>query len=365
MAGRSAEPPTRSAGGVPASPRTALLATRLETPWNAEALLPSLEAPTTETARFFVRSHFDLPSLDPTSWRLEVTGEVERPRSWSLAELEALPQHRLTATLECAGNSRRRFPTSVPGEIRWGDGAVGSAVWQGVPLSRILQEAHVRPSGREVVFRGGDRGVPSDRASEFSRGLSVDLARTDDLLLATRMNGERLGVEHGFPVRLVVPGWYGMAWVKWLAEISVRRVPYDGYFQASKYVYRTVQDGVRVVEPVRQVRVKSLVLSPVAGQRLERGRRWRLAGKAWSGSGPVRQVEVDVGDGWKPARLRPGAGRFDWSHWQFDWTPERPGRVTVRSRATDAAGRTQPEALVENEFQYGANAVHAVEVEVA
>ncbi len=334
-------------------------------PKNAEAPLSALRRSPTPTDRFFVRSHFPTPSIPASAWRLSVGGDVDRPKSWSLEELRRLPQRRLAATLECAGNGRSRFPRAAEGELRWGEHAVGSAIWQGVPLATLLERSAVRATTRYLVFTGADHGTPTEKVRRFVRSLSVEPGEHEEVLVATSMNGAPLTEEHGAPARLVVPGWYGMAWVKWLDRVEARTTEYSGHFQTSKYTYRFERDGQPVVEPVRQLRVKSLVTSTAPGERLARGTGYRLAGKAWSGRAPVTKVEVDVGDGWHEARLTAGDGRYDWSSWEADWTPRVAGPARIRARATDASGEAQPESLFENEYQYGCNSVQTVEVEVA
>jgi DMSO/TMAO reductase YedYZ molybdopterin-dependent catalytic subunit len=332
---------------------------------NAESSPTALRAPVTPTAGFFVRSHSAIPAVDASRWRLRIGGLVRRPTSWDLAELRERARTRVTAVLECAGNSRRRFPHPAPGELRWGDRAVGSAEWTGVPLSALLAEAGLSPQAKVVVFSGAEKVDAAGGVRRFSRSLSVPFAtRGPDLLVATEMNGRPLSPEHGWPVRLVVPGWYGMAWVKWLSTIRVAAAPFRGYYQASRYVYRYRRGGRTITEPVDALRVKSLILGPVEGERLRRGRSTVVFGKAWTGSATVSRVEVDVGSGWQEARSTAGQGPFDWSRWAFRWRPSRPGPVTVRARATDTSGATQPEAPVENTFQYAANSIHSVGVEI-
>jgi DMSO/TMAO reductase YedYZ molybdopterin-dependent catalytic subunit len=340
------------------------LITHVEVPRNAESPVSALRPRRTPTAAFFVRSHFPTPTATKR-WRLTVDGGAGRPRSWNLRELRTLPQRRLAATLECAGNGRARHARPAPGELRWGEHAVGSAVWTGVPLTALLDEVELRPDARHLVFLGADRGDPAEPADRFERSLAADPRGLEDVLVATEMNGSPLSAEHGAPARLVVPGWYGMAWVKWLCRVEARRDPFRGHFQATKYLYRSVRDGVPAVEPVERVRVKSLLVAPVPGERLARGSSYCLAGKAWSGAAPIAKVEVDTGDGWSAARLRPGDGRYDWSSWEFDWVPQRAGPVTIRGRATDGLGQVQPEAPLENEYQYGTNSVQSVAVDVA
>lgn len=270
-------------------------------------------------------------------------------------------------TLECAGNGRAGFGRAAPGELSWGPGAVSTATWEGVPLRWILRRAGPTPGAREVLITGfdGDAGAPVESGRIFARSLPIDRAMTDpDLLIATRMNGVRLPRSHGGPVRLVVPGWYAMASVKWVRRITVLTTPFRGYFQTSKYVYERGNRGRRASSPVSEVRVKSILTNPSPGARLPIGRPVRLRGKAWSGRGPVVRVEVDVGAGWQAAALSRGTGRHEWSQWDFSWRPEKVGRIEVRIRATDASGASQPQRPFANRFQYGYNAVEAVRMSV-
>ncbi len=355
-----------TSGGRPRRPATTGPSTAIPVDaLNAETSPEALGAVVTPVRGFFVRSHFAVPSLRASTWILTLGGAVAHPRTWSLEELRALPRSRVVATLECAGNSRRRLPEVAPGELPWGDHAVGNAVWEGVSLSHLLREATPLPGANEVVFTGADQGPASRAVRRFARSLTGELAGREDVLVATEMNGAPLSADHGWPARLIVPGWYGMAWVKWLSSIHVRRARFKGYYQASRYVYRYRRDGQTVTEPVRRLRVKSLILSPSPGERLARSKSYVVTGKAWAGFGPVSRVEVDVGTGWRPAQLTPGDGSYAWTVWEYAWSPERRGPVLLRARATDAQGDTQPESPFVNDFQYGVNSVHSVPVVVS
>lgn len=334
-------------------------------PRNSEASPAALAARTLPNERFFVRSHSAPPAVDPRSWRLDIAGRVGRPTSWTLAELEALPQARVAAVLECAGNGRGHFRTSPPGELRWGDGAVGSAVWEGVDLASLLAEVRPRSSADHLAFEGETGREPPSGVPRFVRGLSLASNEVPHrVLVALRMNGRPLAAEHGFPARLVVPGWYGMAWVKWLRRVIVRPTAFRGHYQTSRYVYQYTRHGRPIVEPVARVRVKSLLLDPAPGARIGLGRRCRIRGKAWSGSGPVDRVEVDVGGGWTPAEVSGGDGPYDWAGWTYEWTPRTRGPVRLRTRATDRSGSTQPVRPFRNVRQYGYNAIASVSVRV-
>ncbi len=361
---RTAAPSSRprSAGALPSPDGLVVL---VEEPLNAESPREALASAVTPTDRFFVRTHFPIPRIAPSAWRLVIGGAVGRPRRWSLEELRSLPQRELAATLECAGNGRRRYARPAPGELRWGDHAVGSAVWRGVPLATLLEESGLSDEARHLVFTGADLDAASEEPRRFVRGLTADLEEHRDVLVALEMNGRPLSPEHGAPARLVVPGWYGMAWVKWLEGVTAGPTAHRGHFQTSRYVYRYRRAGRSVTEPVRRLRVKSLIVTPAPGADLARGTPVRLRGKAWSGTDPVVRVEVDVGDGWQAARLLPGHGPYDWSSWELEWSPRRRGRTVLRARATDAGGETQPAEPFANEFQYGCNAIQQVPVEVA
>ena len=332
-----------------------------ESPWS------TFDERRVASERFFVRSHYPVPEIDPRTWRLTLSGELQWPGRFGLAELDRRPQRSVVAVLECAGNGRSRFGRVVEGEVPWGEGAVGVAEWSGVPLREILHDAGVRPSAKEIVFEGADGGGGGvDRPiTRFARSLPVGVALgSPDILIATAMNGAPLDSEHGAPARLIVPGWYGMASVKWLSRIEALDHPYRGPFQTEKYVFRHAQLGGGETVPVTRLRVKSIIVSPVAFTRVPVGEPVVLRGRAWSGSDAIAKVEVDVGDGWQPARLLPSSSPYEWIAWSRIWVPRAPGPVEIAARATDGAGYTQPDVPDLNDLQYGMNAVHRVPVEV-
>ena len=313
------------------------------------------------TARFYVRNNFPIPSLDASGFRLQVTGLVDRPLTLSLRELHNMRSHAEVVTLECAGNGRTQFDPPVPGE-RWQFGAVSTAEWSGVPLADILDRAGIRSGAREVRFRGADCGeVDNTRGPiRFERSLTVDQARDADAILAYAMNGEPLPIQHGFPLRLVVPGWYGVASVKWLTEIEVSDRPFEGHYQTEKYVYYRDRDGKETREPVTLQRVRALITEPAPGQEAAPGD-LVVRGLAWSGAAPIAKVEVSVNGGdWRETRLVGERKRHSWQWWELIAGFDRPGDVTLRARATDMAGRTQPERAEWNKLGYGNNGIHEV-----
>jgi DMSO/TMAO reductase YedYZ molybdopterin-dependent catalytic subunit len=249
----------------------------------------------------------------------------------------------------------------VPGE-RWQYGAVSTAEWTGVPLVEILDRAGVRSTGCEVRFRGADGGEVDKRRGkiQFERSLSLDQARESDAILAWAMNGEPLPIQHGYPLRLVVPGWYGVASVKWLTEIEVSDQPFDGYYQTERYVYYWNRDGREVREPVTLQKVRALITEPAPGQEASAGE-LVVRGVAWSGAAPIARVEVSVDGGdWREARLVGERKRHSWQWWELIARFERQGDVTLRARATDLAGRGQPQSAEWNKLGYGNNGIHEV-----
>jgi len=327
-------------------------------PLNAETPLPLLAgAATMARDRFYVRNHFGIPDLDPTSWRLEVGGLAGWPLSLSLAELRAMPSRTAVVTLECAGNGRSGLEPPVPGE-QWGLGAVGTAAWTGVLLTDVLDLAAPQPGALQVVFRGADSGRAEGRGGlvHFERSLPMRYPGSAGALLAYSMNGQPLPKRHGYPLRLIVPGWYGVASVKWLTAIEVTGRPFDGHFQVDRYHI----DG----QPVTLQAVRSVITEPWPGESLEPGD-VVVRGLAWSGAAPIIGVEVSIGDwAWRPATLTGEQHPHGWQSWQLRARLEEPGRVVVRARAIDAAGRTQPGLPVWNPLGYAANSVHQVMVSV-
>ena len=330
-------------------------------PRNAETAAHALGAYLTSAADRFLRSNFAIPRLSRRAHRFEIAGLVERPLTLGIDELSVLPQRTLTVTTECAGNHRTTLSPLPPGEP-WSGGAVSTARWTGVPLAALLERAGIRPGAVEVVATGADSGQVATGRAAYARSLPLARALHPDTLVALRMNGEALLPVHGAPVRLIVPAWYGMASVKWLAGIEVVGEPFAGYFQSERYVYRAPGAGT---VPVRDMRVKSVFTSPQASAPVEMGA-LRVSGFAWSGSGRIARVEVaDSGGGeWLPARLTGEDEPYAWRAWEFIWAPAWRGRHVLRCRATDEAGNVQPDLPRWNELGYGANGVQSLMVDV-
>src|SRR5215469_5494476 len=245
---------------------------------------------------------------------------------------------------------------------RWQLGAVSTAEWTGVPLAEILDQAGLTPRAVEIVFRGADHGDAGDAADpvRFERSLPVTDAGHSGSLLAYAMNGEPLPLEHGYPLRLIVPGWYAVASVKWLTEIKAIAAPFTGFFQAQRYVYETERNTTVACEPVRLQHVRSVITQPSARQQVTAGD-LVVRGVAWSGAAPIDKVEVSLGGGaWQNARLIGQRHRHSWQWRELLTRSDSPGDTTLRARATDLAGRTQPERPRWNRLGYGANAVQNI-----
>jgi DMSO/TMAO reductase YedYZ molybdopterin-dependent catalytic subunit len=316
-------------------------------------------------ARFYVRNHFQIPNLDPTTFRLTVSGQVERPLSLSARDLQNMRSQTWVVTLECAGNGRTLFDRPTEGE-KWAVGAVSTAEWTGVPLMEILDRAGVRTGAHEVLFRGADCGSVESQSDpiRFERSLRLEDVRGGDVLLAYAMNGEPLPIQHGYPLRLIVPRWYAVASVKWLSEIELTDRPFTGYYQCVKYQYECERDDQIVREPVTLQRVRALITDPAPGTAVQPGE-LVIRGVAWSGAAPIARVEVSVGGSrWQEARLVGERNRYSWQWWELITRVEKSSSLGLRARATDLADRTQPERAEWNGLGYGNNAIQEVPIRV-
>jgi DMSO/TMAO reductase YedYZ molybdopterin-dependent catalytic subunit len=330
-------------------------------PLDAETSLVHHVGVLTPTPLFYHRNHFPFPARGPRT--ISIAGAVGKPFDLRADAILSMPSRTLLMTMECAGNGRSDLQPEVQGEP-WAFGAVSTAEWTGVPLCDVLAEAGLQPGVREILFVGADHGYVQAAGTEipFARSLPAEKAQDPDVILAFAMNGEPLGREHGGPLRLIVPGWYGVASVKWLARIEALREPFTGFYQADRYV---MPDGCGGMRPLREMRVKSLIASPSDGARLERGLRL-IRGMAWSGDGPITLVEVsvDAGDTWSPAHMASREERYAWRRWEYLWEARSNHSVVLLSRAVDAAGNSQPKAPEWNALGYANNAIQRVNVTV-
>ncbi len=305
-------------------------------PENSELPFEAPLAWITPRERFYVRNHFRVPALDPHAYRLKVgDGEL------SLAALEDLPQRAIVATLECAGNGRRYCDPPADG-VQWGTGAVSTTEWGGPALGDVLAAAGAPLDRPHVHLTGADRGRPEgvEREIAYRRSLPRDKALDPDTLVALRLGGEPLAAAHGAPARILVPGWYGMASVKWLVAVEPADSPSEDHFMVRDYTRRT-PDGGR--EPLDWVRPKAEIAHPAEGAGLAAGP-IQVSGAAWAGCAAVERVEVTVDGGasWHTAALDGPQTRWGWRLWRWSWDA-RPGAYRLAARATDGRGEGQPE----------------------
>src|SRR5262245_29184685 len=321
-------------------------------PDNLEFPFPTLDSFITPTDRFYVRSHFATPTIDVKTWRLRIEGAVDKPVALTYDDLRKMPERTVTALLECSGNSRV-FVTPKPAGVLWELGAVGTAEWTGVPLAAVLERAGVRKDALEVILEGADSGATAEFPNpyrtpgeiHFARSLPLTKARRPEVLLAYRMNGADLTPAHGYPVRAVVPGWYGMASIKWLTRLVVTEQPFFGFFQTMEYAVFERRHGLPSLTPVTELQVKSLIARPAYMETVPAKQPYRVHGAAWTGESEIARVDVstDGGQTWSPARRIDKAAAHAWRLWEYTWqTPARAGRYTLMARATDKRGRTQP-----------------------
>jgi DMSO/TMAO reductase YedYZ molybdopterin-dependent catalytic subunit len=304
---------------------------------------------------FFIRSNGPVSvDIAPETWRLAVTGLVEQPQELTLEDLQELPQRTLTAFLECSGDSRSRFVPEAEG-TKWGNTAIGNAEWVGTPLGAVLDLAGVKEGAVDVVSQGGD-------FPEMQRGLPLDKAFDPDTLLVWSMNGEPVPAPHGGPVRLLVPGWGGIASTKWIVGLDVIDHAFAGHYNTESYVI--IDEQEQVIAPVTTMPVKSVITSPAPDATVTAGAQ-TVAGYAWSGWGAISRVEVstDGGETWSEAPIVLEAGRRSWVRFEYPWEAEA-GTALLRSRAFDERGLTQPDSVTWNAKGYLMNAIYEVPVTV-
>jgi len=329
--------------------------------------LEALRYDITPVGLHYLLVHFDIPEADERTWRLEIGGHVRSPLVVTMEQLRERAAVTMPVTLECAGNGRARLdprPVSQP----WLEEAVGTAEWTGTPLGPLLQEAGVGHGAVEVLFAGADRGVQGGLEHDYERSLPLQEAMDADVLLVWGVNGGPLPPQHGYPLRLLVPGWYGMTSVKWLRRITVLTEPFAGYQQTGSYVIHASEDDPGV--PVTRIEPRSLLLPPGIAEFESRSRFMApgshlLRGRAWSGRAPIAMVEVstDGGRSWRQATLGEQPSRWAWVGWSLPWEAT-PGEHELCSRATDTAGNSQPLQSRWNTGGYANNAVQRVQVAV-
>ncbi len=356
------------AGPTAAAGKEKLLV-RSSRPTDYEAPVALLDSWITPIDSFYVRSHLATPPpADPAAWRVQLDGEVASPGALSLDDIRRLPAVTITATLECAGNGRAFYRPPVAG-VQWEKGAVGTARWTGVRMTDLLARAGLKPSGRFVVMEGADR--PFGAMPDFVRQMPVEKALDPDTIVAYEMNGAPLPALHGAPLRVIVPGWEGAYWMKWLSGLRVIDRPFDGFWVATAYRYPTkrIAPGAAVdprdMAPLSGLAVKSLITRPLEGATLPVGP-VAVAGFAWAGEHDIAAVDVstDGGAAWTAARLTGEKARFTWQRFEFSFDATVPQSYLIMTRATDSSGRVQPIVPPWNPSGYLWNAPDSVRVDV-
>jgi DMSO/TMAO reductase YedYZ molybdopterin-dependent catalytic subunit len=341
---------------------------RMERPRNLETPLTALQQQVVPNEQFFVRSHFAVPTIDAKSFRLTVEGHVEKKLELTLDDLKKMDAVSREIVVECAGNGRVFLAPQARG-LQWGHGGVGNAKWTGVPLGAVLERAGVKRGAAEVVLIGGDEGTIADPATpgpiHFDRGIPLAKATRDETLLAWEMNGETLPASHGYPLRAIVGGWYGMAAAKWLTRIVVTDRPHNGFWQTFDYsIWDRAAGPSPQLIPVTAIEPKAVITDPAPGGVVKAGTAYTVAGMAWAGENAVAKVEIstDGGKNWAAATV-PANEPLSWAAWSWKWTvPNARGTATILARCTDTKGNTQPEKRDHDRRTYMIN--HLIPVEL-
>jgi sulfite dehydrogenase len=332
------------------------------------------EATLTPNDAFFVRYHLadTPPSIDPDTWQVAIGGEVERPVSLSLKDLKTqFKPLEYVAVLQCSGNSRGFFEPRVGGG-QAGNGLMGNARWKGVSLKAVLDRAGVKAGAKQIQFDGAD-GPVLEATPDFAKALDVDHAMDGEVMLAFEMNGKDLPILNGYPVRLIVPGWYGTYWVKHVNRITVLDHPLDNFWM--KTAYRIPDNECACVAPgtaptstvpINRLNVRSFITNLADGAKVKAKKRTHLRGMAFDGGGGIRSVEVstDGGKSWTPAKLGPDLGKYGFRPWTAD-VALAPGDHALTVRATNNAGKGQPLEPAWNPSGYMRNVIETVHVTAA
>jgi DMSO/TMAO reductase YedYZ molybdopterin-dependent catalytic subunit len=345
------------------------LTIRQTQPLNLETTQDQLNSFLTPAELFYIRDHFPAPDLKTTGYELRVGGAVRQPLSLSYRSLREMPAETRTAVLECAGNGRVFLVPAVPG-AQWELGAVGNAEWTGVPLAALLERAGIAADACEIVLEGADRGIPVEPPTppgpiSYARSLPLNKALHGEVLIAYQMNGRDIPRDHGYPVRAIVPGHFGMASVKWLTRIDAVREPFQGYWQTSDYGYWDHLEGMPVRRALGQMPIKSEIFRPRVYETVPANQVYQVFGAAWTGESEVTEVALSTDDGrtWNEAKFLDPLQPYAWRRWTYEWlTPKLPGKYTLLARAKDARGHAQPDHHDPNYGSYVIN--HPLPIEV-
>ena len=335
-------------------------------PENLESPINIINSWITPNDLFYIRNHLSYPSFSLDSWVLTFKDKSKNKR-FGYAELLNMPQISKTVTIECSGNKRGLMEPPVSGD-QWNLGAIGNAKFTGVPLSYLLDQVGLDSNIEELVFKGLDSGTRPDLPGTFNfeRSLPNDKTLLSECLLALSMNDEPLPFKHGFPLRLIVPGWYGMAHVKWLSEISAIDSQFKGPFQVVDYVYLQNEDDYSNAIPVAEIKVNSIISWPSKGEQLKPDA-YTIKGLAWAGKATILYVQISTDNGftWNNARLTsPEHGPYTWTFWEYSWEAITPGHYFIIARAVDSNGNKQPRVAAWNAKGYGNNSTHRIQVTI-
>lgn len=343
------------------------LTTKDLSPENQETPIHFLNEWLTPENLFFIRNHFDYPNENNEFFSIKINGEVTNPITISYDEIVNMPSKEIVAVLECSGNKRDLFNPKTYGE-QWEDGAVSQGLWKGVSLYKILSQTNLKSNVREIVFEGHDHGSRTDIEGifHFSRSLPIEKALHPDTIIAYELNGYPLSFKQGYPLRLVVPGWYGMAWVKWIKSISAINYHFNGPFQDIDYNYYPNKDNDMGKTPVTTINVSSIIQKPLNYATLDFGV-IRIKGISWTGLGIIEKVEISTDNGltWDMTDIvQDETNTYSWTLFEYNWKPPSRGEYTILSKATDSFGRVQPMNPFWNRKGYGYNACYKINVKI-
>ena len=315
---------------------------------------------------FYRRNHFSYPHFTSSFYFLTIDGLVHTPRTISVQEIYSLPSTTIKVVLECSGDKREFFEPKTFGE-QWGKGAISQGIWKGVSLRTLLQHTGLMDTAKEIVFEGYDYGQrpDSNHILNFSRSLPIKKSLEPDTIIAYEYNNQPIPFKHGFPLRLIVPGWYAMASVKWIKKITVIDKEFYGPFQAVDYVYYPSKENDSDKFPVTTINVNSTILKPLNMQLLHTGI-YEIKGIAWTGQGIITKVEISLDEGhtWDTCQLKSTSEKYTWTSWSYKWEAHKIGEYTLKSRATDSYGNVQPIEPFWNRKGYGYNAMDRIKIKV-
>jgi DMSO/TMAO reductase YedYZ molybdopterin-dependent catalytic subunit len=331
-------------------------------PENQESPIHFLKGLETPGSKMYRRNHFPYPAISNQSYSLSIDGSVITPITLQYSQITTLPARTVTSLVECAGNKRAYFEPNVFGD-QWKDGAISQGVWKGVPLSYLLSLSGINELARAIVFQGADAGIKKGRHVHFERSLPLEKASDHNIIVAWEYNQRPIPAKHGFPYRLIVPGWYGMASVKWLRAIHVIDESFSGPFQTDDYVYYPNKDDNQGAFPVTTNHVNSIIQQPLDRQILKPGVH-DIFGLAWTGEGVIISVEISLNNGatWEETVLYGNPQRYQWVQWHHSTVFEEKKEYTIQVRAFDSNGQTQPEQAFWNRKGYGYNQVTQIKV---